>query len=168
MSWTRVALLAALMTCFEGTALAQEARRVRIEQAVTGFERVNPSTRLYQTRQRITRVYGEAFAFGETPEQTAGRFVQDHALMLGAEPGELEAGSLVDGSRTRGVMFDRQTGQYKFTLVYYGQQRGGIPVFRSELRLLVRNEIGNPLVLASSSLRDLGGFRAAALQPAAL
>ena len=56
------------------------------------------------------------------------------------------------------VMFNRDTGDYKFTLVYYTQRVGGIPVYQADLRLLVRNESGFPLVLASSGLRDLAGF----------
>ena len=35
-----------------------------------------------------------------------------------------------------------------------------IPVFRADLRLLVRNEVDSPLVLASANLRNLGGFTA--------
>jgi hypothetical protein len=55
-------------------------------------------------------------------------------------------------------MYDRDTQTYKFTLVYYSQFKDGIPVFRADLRLLVRNQPGYPLVLASSGLRDLGDF----------
>ncbi len=53
-------------------------------------------------------------------------------------------------------MYNRDNGAYKFTLVYYSQYRDGIPVYKSDLRLLVRNEPDHPLVLAASSLRDLG------------
>jgi hypothetical protein len=42
--------------------------------------------------------------------------------------------------------------------VRYQQQRSGIPVFSSDLRVLVRNEEGFPVVLAASSLHDLGSF----------
>jgi len=56
-------------------------------------------------------------------------------------------------------MYDRDSGAYKFTLFYYIQQRAGIPVFRAELRLLVANRAGSPLVWAASTLRDLGNFQ---------
>ena len=56
-------------------------------------------------------------------------------------------------------MWDPATGTYKFTLVYYSQYRDSIPVFRADLRLLVRNEEGFPLVLAKSALRPLGAFQ---------
>jgi hypothetical protein len=55
-------------------------------------------------------------------------------------------------------MYDRLEDEYRFTGVYYTQTEGGIPVFRSRLTLLVRNEAGYPLVLAGADLRDLGGF----------
>jgi len=55
-------------------------------------------------------------------------------------------------------MYNELTGEYKFTLVYYTQQRDGLPVFRADLRLLVKNEANYPLVLASSAVRDLGDF----------
>ncbi len=55
-------------------------------------------------------------------------------------------------------MYDRTMGEYKFTLVYYSQFKDGTPVYRADLRLLVRNNSGYPLVLAASALRDLGDF----------
>ncbi|MGB2769530.1 MAG: choice-of-anchor J domain-containing protein, partial [Candidatus Zixiibacteriota bacterium] len=56
------------------------------------------------------------------------------------------------------VMYERETGQYKFMGVYYSQSKEGIPVFNTRLALLVRNEAEYPLVLASADLRNLGGF----------
>ncbi|UCC30408.1 MAG: hypothetical protein JSU86_19685, partial [Phycisphaerales bacterium] len=43
-------------------------------------------------------------------------------------------------------------------LVRYRQHREGIPVFWSDLRLLVRNEPISSLVLTACNLRDLGDF----------
>jgi hypothetical protein len=55
-------------------------------------------------------------------------------------------------------MYNSDTGEYKFTLIYYTQYSGDIPVFRSDLRLLVLNEDNYPLVMAASALKDLGDF----------
>ncbi|MHC4828642.1 MAG: hypothetical protein ACYTEY_18985 [Planctomycetota bacterium] len=60
-------------------------------------------------------------------------------------------------------MYQPETDTYKFTGYFYTQQRDGVPVFRSDLRLLVRNEDQNPLVLAATSLRDLGDFQVGAV-----
>ncbi|MFH1302094.1 MAG: hypothetical protein ABIK07_13615, partial [Planctomycetota bacterium] len=105
---------------------------------------------------------GRTFGNGSSPEATADAFRQQYAAVLGALPNELEAGSLLkNGNNTTGVMYNELTGDYKFTLVYYTQHRDGLPVFRSDLRLLVKNEANYPLVLASSGLRDLGDFTVA-------
>ncbi len=127
--------------------------------AAESFSRQFPQARLYRTSSAVTRVYGTAVAFGSSPQDSAGRFVADHAGMWNVDPADLRPASfLADRRHTQGVMFDRQTATYKFTLVYYSQYRNGLPVLDSDIRLLVRNEPGYPLVLVTSGLRDLGGF----------
>jgi hypothetical protein len=120
---------------------------------------------------RIERVYGPAFSHGDTGAQSAEAFRLSHARMFGAEPQDLVPGGPFAGGRhVQPIMYQPETDTYKFTAYYYTQQRDGVPVFRSTLKLLVRNENQNPLVLASASLRNLGGFQveaaAAAAQPA--
>ncbi len=108
---------------------------------------------------QLRSVYGRAMTTGQTPQESADRFRLDHANVFGAEPDDLIRGApFGEGALTQPLMFDSETGEYKFTLVYYSQQRNGVPVFQSELRLLVRNEPGFPVVLAKSTLRHLGGF----------
>ncbi len=129
-----------------------------------------PGVRAYAEEKRIRSVYGRSMATGETAVVAAERFRQGHARLFGVEPGDLQRGfRMTDGRRTQPVMFDRATGLYKFTLVYYSQYAGGVPVFRSDLRVLVRNEVPAKVVLANSSLHDLGQFevgeRAATLDP---
>ncbi|MHC5002678.1 MAG: hypothetical protein ACYTJ0_06110, partial [Planctomycetota bacterium] len=65
-------------------------------------------------------------------------------------------------------MWIPEEGRFRFTAFAYRQSRAGVPVFRSRLVLLVRDEPGHPLVLASADLRDLGGLVGdpAALPPA--
>jgi hypothetical protein len=107
----------------------------------------------------ITRVYGVNFSSGTTPENSADQFQQDYAPVFGVDSDDLRPVSLLeDGLHSRPLMYDRQAGEYKFTLVYYSQFEGDIPVYMADLRLLVRNEPGYPLVLAASALRDLGDF----------
>ncbi len=130
--------------------------------AIAAFSQQNPRASFYQTGARITRVYGTTFAAGDGPEDTAEQFRLNYAAMFGVEPVDLRPISiLVDRRHTQPVMYNRPTGDYKFTLVYYSQHLGGIPVFRADWRLLVRNEFGYPLVLVVANLRDLGDFTAA-------
>ncbi|MCH8963380.1 MAG: hypothetical protein IIB58_00345 [Planctomycetes bacterium] len=129
--------------------------------AIASFTQQHPESGLYRSGSRITRVYGQAFGHGDTPEQTAEQFRLQHAEMFGVPAADLRPVSILEDQRhTQQVMFDRQTGEYKFTLVYFSQYVNRIPVFRADLRLLVRNEVDSPLVLASVNLRNLGGFTA--------
>jgi hypothetical protein len=155
---TPASLLAASLALVLGpaaladTALPGDAR--------SAFLAVNPGTGLYQADGRVTTVYGPAFSFGDTAAESAAAFVRDHAAVFGVATADLRPQSiLADGRPTQPLMYDRKTGTYKFTLVYYSQFKDGVPVFRSDLRLLVRNEDGAPLVLAKGNLRDLGDFR---------
>jgi len=110
--------------------------------------------------QLISRVYGNRFGYGTSPQSTAEQFRLNYAGIFGVAAENLRPlSNLFDNRHIQPLMYNRTTGEYKFTLVYYSQYSGDIPVFRSELRLLVRSESDYPLVLASSSLRDLCDFQ---------
>ncbi|UCB51706.1 MAG: hypothetical protein JSV10_06880 [Candidatus Zixiibacteriota bacterium] len=106
----------------------------------------------YKHQGRIERLYGEAFSFGASPEQSAENFLQANARLLGVDAVDL-------GDRyVQPIMYEPETGNYKFVGVYYSQSKQGIPVFGTRLVLLVRNEAEYPLVLASADLRSLMQF----------
>ncbi len=129
------------------------------EGAMAAFVGQNSGVRFFEDGGRITRVYGVPFARGDSPEETAEQFRLRHTEIFGVAAEHLDPrGPLFDERHTQPVMFERDQGSYKFTLVYYTQRVSGLPVFRADLRLLVRNEPGFPLVLASNGLRDLGAF----------
>ncbi|UCC80613.1 MAG: T9SS type A sorting domain-containing protein [Candidatus Zixiibacteriota bacterium] len=118
-----------------------------------------PGLRMYSENGQISRIYGKQFGHGSSPEATAEQFRQNHVGVYGVKSEDLRPVSLLfDGRHTQPVMYNRDTGDYKFTLVYYTQYSGDIPVFRSDLRLLILNGANYPLVLAASSLKDLGEF----------
>lgn len=118
-----------------------------------------PQPNVLRSGEHITRIYGQALAEGASAVEAAEQFRTQRAAMFGVSPDDLRPESLlIDRRPTQPVMFDRQTGAYKFTLVYYSQYKNGVPVFNADLRLLVRNEPGWPVVLAASSLRHLGEF----------
>ena len=155
------------------SALAQEYQPAAVpgtqQAAEEQFLAANPGVHFLQDGSLVTRVYGSAFGSGNTPEETAARFVAAYAGIFGAEAGDLFPMSLLPDARPiQPVMYDPQTGTYKFTLVYYSQFRDGVPVFRSDVRLLVRNEPGNPLVWVGSALRPLGTFQPDFAQTAAV
>lgn len=158
---TRVVIalfLALLLVSFASDSFAEE--RTAAQAAFVTLKTEFPGVQAYtQESGRITRLYGRPIGSGNSPELAAEMFRQDHSAALGARADELLPVSLLKDKRhTQPVMYNQHTGQYKFTLVYYSQYRNDIPVFRSELRLLARNEPGYPIVLAVSTLRDLGDF----------
>jgi hypothetical protein len=108
----------------------------------------------YKRQSRIKQLSGQAFSFGANPEVSAESFLQSNVgLLFGVDMSDLTDRYL------QPVMYERDTGRYKFTAVCYSQSKDGIPVFGSRFILLVRNETGYPLVLVSSDLRNLGGFK---------
>lgn len=128
--------------------------------AVEALQAAHPGVRFFVNGDRVTRVYGPAFGGGTSAEASATGFVASYAGVLSAEADDLVPVSpLEDGRHTQPVMYDPASGTYKFTLVYFTQVRDGVPVFRADVRLLVRNEADYPLVLVSNGLRELGDFR---------
>jgi len=138
---------------------------VSLQRARLGAESFNnlkadyPAVRAYKTGPLVTRLYGTAFGRGSSPTSVAEHFRQTQAGVFGVNPEDLVSGHIDNSELTsQQLMYNRETDSYKFTLIYYSQQRDGVPIFGSELRLLVRNEADFPLVLAVSSLRDMGDF----------
>lgn len=122
-----------------------------------------PTVQIYEQADRVTRVYGPPLAQGATAEESAELFLVSHADVFGVTPDDLELVGFPGGDGlAQPVMLDPETGEFKFYLFRYEQQRNGVPVYGSDLRLLVRNLPGNPMVLAASNLRDIGDFAASA------
>ncbi|MCC6230838.1 MAG: hypothetical protein IT432_16630 [Phycisphaerales bacterium] len=161
---TTSAVLCLLLTA--GTALAANTNSnpgqmpdMPMPAAAQQFLAAHDGARFYWTDDRITTVYGRAFGTGVSARGAADTFVAQNAALFGVTGAELVPGSLAgDGAVERQIMPDLETGQMKFTLVSYLQQRQGISVFRGDLRVLVREEDGFPVVLARSGLRPLGGY----------
>ncbi len=134
------------------------------DQARLRLEQTYPTVQTLAQDGRLATVYGTTLSTGASPSDAAQYFVDVFSDAFGANPDELVPGNTFNGQLTQPVMYDAESDSYKFTLVYYHQVRDGIPVFRSDLRLLVRNEPGYPLVLAVANLAPLGQF---AVDPAA-
>ncbi len=138
---------------------ASEPKVVDVTSARRDFFTANPAADFFERGDRITRVYGRAFSHGSGPSQSAAVFIRDHADVWGVRSNDLvPVGAFLDATHSVDVYWDAATESYRFTLLGYSQVVDGIPVFRSVLKLLLRNEPGFPLVLASSDLRDLGAF----------
>ena len=124
------------------------------------FRKAYPRVSLLRQDRSIAGVYGSPFAFGETPLASAVEFCREHIEMFGVREDELRPLSLPAAiGHVQPLFYRPETDDFKFTLVSYSQTKDGFPVFRSDLRLLVRNEPGHPLVKATVSLSDLADFR---------
>ncbi|MFO0826665.1 MAG: hypothetical protein U0572_00820 [Phycisphaerales bacterium] len=131
--------------------------RAAVTRARDAFLAANPLTNFSMQDLGISRVYGRAFSNGPTPTDSADAFVQAHSQIFGIAPSNLSLiGPFPTGEHLLPLVYDALTNSYKFTLVAYTQQLNGIPVFRSDLRVLVRNEPGFPAVEVTSTVRDLG------------
>jgi hypothetical protein len=123
-----------------------------------------PQARLSEQGGRVTRVYGQPMTTAAGPQESAQQFLASHAGVFGVAADELVLTGFPEADDpVQPVMYEGATGEYKFFLARYTQQRDGVPVFRSDLRLLVRNQADYPIVWAGSSLRDLGDFTVPAL-----
>lgn len=117
-----------------------------------------PTVKALHEGSRIDRLYSGPFSTGSTALESAESFRSKHAGVFGASSGDLLFVENAGRSPEQPLMYDRQTGTFRFTLITYHQRRNNIPVFRSDLRLVIRNESSFPMVLASSTLKDLGEF----------
>ena len=142
------------------TSTAGQAASVTKMQAISRYQTFNQHSGLSMRPDgAVGRVYGKAFSHGQTADISAANFIQQHLGIWGVSQNQLVAESPFDhGQPTQQIGYDMDTNSYKFTGHYYKQIIDGVPVFRSKLVLLTRNEANNPMVLASSELHDVGNF----------
>ncbi len=151
-----VALLAASVIADDQG--SSQNRQIELKQQ---FQIDHPQTGILEEEGLITRIYGQSFANGSSPENSARIFLSQYAELFGITSDQLqEVGPFADGRHEVPIMIDHESNQSKFTGLYYQQHVNGIPVFRSRLTLLIRNIDSYPLVLASANIRDLSGFQA--------
>ena len=110
---------------------------------------------------QVARAWG-VLATGATPSDSARAFIDSQARNLyGVDPAQLRPiGPFESGEHLVPMMPDRAVGGSRFTGTFWSQFVKGIPVYRSHLAVLVRNDPGFPAVLASSTLWDVSGIEA--------
>lgn len=142
-----------LTTCLFATALpafaldddvVSAARAVLLQSA--------PGAQMYDPGNGQLRIYGATLGSGATAAESAELFLLDHSVALGVMMEDLEPGSRMSAVPLK---YNPETATFEFLLLTYSQLSQGIPVFRSEVSVLVRNEPGYPVVWIGSSARNL-------------
>lgn len=142
-----------------GTASAQVAPAAGPgEPEAPGFRAAHPGSGILASGGQVARVWGN-FSSGATPAESAKRFIDSYGQELfgvGADQ-LLPVGPFETGEHLVQVMPDREVGGFKFTGVCFSQHVQGVPVYKSHLLVLCRNDRGFPAVLASSTLWNVEG-----------
>lgn len=109
---------------------------------------------------KIHKLIDKELATGNSPVESAENFITTWAAGLGVRSDQFtERGPFADGHSLQQLMYVPETGQHKFTGVYYMQTADGLPVYESRLMVLVRNVDGFPAVCATTVLQDVDGFK---------
>lgn len=139
------------------------AAKLQVGSAVTA---AFPTAQMDTSAGGVTRLYGAALATGASAVDASDSFRTAYASAVGLAQTELTPASApqtgvqagAPGGSGVGLMADPSTGQPKFWLYRYTQNKGGVPVYGAGLKTLVRNQANNPVVWAASSVRSLGDF----------
>ena len=124
------------------------------------LRQAHPKLRTLDVAGKITKMVAPDMATGKTAERSAQNFLRAWSYSLGVNAADFIAeGPFEDGHHIQPIMYNRETGSYKFTGVYFKQTVDGLPVYGSRLMTLSRNVANNPIVNAEVNLRDVAGFK---------
>ena len=125
------------------------------------FAQSFPTGGLHDIKGVLRRVYGTTFSTGNSPSESADKFMKKWSMLWKVPYTQLEkVGPTEDGAHTLPLVADDDGENTKFTVAYFRQQAKGVPVFRSYGWGLVRNEDNFPMVLGGGTLRDIGNMEA--------
>ena len=145
------------------TCVALGASQPASTRTTDGIERIDRSAKpvgLHHHNGRVTRIVGPELATGPTGRAAAEQFRVERAALLGIPADELVADDPALGGRpSQPLMFNRNTGEFKFTAYTFRQKRGNVPVFRSKMIVLSRNQADHAIVHASANVRALGDLQ---------
>jgi hypothetical protein len=127
--------------------------------ATKAFRADHPKAMVMTTAGRLHKIADPAIATGHTAKDSAVAAKATVAAMLGVDPDAfIEVGPFPNGQHELGLMPLPGTDAFKFTAYYWTQTAGGLPVWRSRLMALVRNDHSFPTVQITSDVRDVKGF----------
>lgn len=145
-------------------------------QTASDFVEEHPGVRFYGTpfyrpdsindeTKSFGAIYGTALSTGSTPEASAWNHVAQISPLLGDDWGQLVADVKPDGNVLMPISMGGGNGQASFYTFRFNQVYQGLPVFRSGVGFLVRNETGNPLVVSGVDIKNLNGLHVGGVNP---
>ncbi len=142
-----------------------EQSRGRPLPSIVSLQEATPGVHFYSELGRPVAMYGTTLASGASPLDSAQQYLAVCDRFFGEEIGALLPQFAGPNGELQGVMFEPATGQPKFFTLRYQQYFRELPVFRSGVGLLIRNEPNHPVVMAGFNVKDLAGFEPAADLP---
>ncbi|MFZ4575815.1 MAG: hypothetical protein ACOYN0_15580, partial [Phycisphaerales bacterium] len=127
-------------------------------QALARLLKEAPGVRFLEIDGTLRRVYGPNLSAGMTGQQSVQTFMKHYTGLFGASPEQLEVWALCPQGGNTIPLMPGPDGAPKFTLHTFRQALDGIPVYRSDLRLLTRNTRTNDLVWVGNALRPVSGM----------
>ena len=139
---------------------ASIAAEIPASQAMQKLRSDHPKLRTYERNGQIHKLNAPELAKGRTAIDSAENFISTWSQGLGVDADQFIArGPFPDGHSVQELMFNQETGEHKFTGVYYMQTADGLPVYETRLMVLVRNVNGYPAVHSTTVLQDVAGFK---------
>jgi hypothetical protein len=124
------------------------------------LRQAHPKLQTLDVGGTLTKMVAPDMSTGSTAERSAQNFLRTWSHALGVVASDFIAeGPFEDGHHTQQIMYNQETGTYKFTGVYFKQSADGLPVYGTRLMVLSRNVANNPIVNAEVNLRDVKGFK---------
>ena len=129
-------------------------------QAMNQIRKDHPNLITVNRAGNIHKILDKELATGRTPRATAENFIYAFSTALDVDANAfVERGPFPDKHTHQDFMYNQETGQHKFTGVYYMQTANGLPVYDSRLMVLVRNVQDYPAVSVTTVLKDVKGFK---------
>ena len=133
---------------------------VPVSEAMQQLREDHPRLRTINQDGKIHKLIDKELATGHSPINTAENFIDTWSSGLGVDASQFVArGPFPDGHSEQEMMYNKDTGEHKFTGIYYMQTADGLPVYETRLMVLVRNVAGYPAVSSTTVLQDVAGFK---------
>jgi hypothetical protein len=139
--WT---LFSSLLAALAAAQITPRIERDRLD-AIDRLSGLQPGVRFLYAGNRIERIYGPIFGGGATPSDAFQGFLNGYSTVFAGGDARFQYSSEIPLSHG------------KFTVGVFDQFYGAYPVDQGYVTLLVRNELGYPLVLAVSNAKPVAG-----------